>query len=222
MRWLCSLMTLVIVICTSACDRHTNSAPDNPVVLIDPGHGGFDGGAVAEDGTLEKHLNLTISLTLRDMLLVCGVPVAMTRTTDCGLEEDASASIREKKLTDMRRRLSMYDGAALVISIHQNQFTQSKYSGTQLFYSANHSDSVRLARSIQESVVGHIQPQNARELKRATDGIYLLYHADVPAVLVECGFLSNPNELKLLKTSAYQQTLAFAIAAGYWDYQMSM
>ena len=94
-----------------------------------------------------------------------------------------------------------------------------KYNGTQVFYSANHLDSAILAQSVREAVVGWIQPQNTRETKRATDGIFLLYHTTTPAVLVECGFLSNPEEREKLKTPAYQQQMAFAIMAGFWNYQ---
>lgn len=189
------------------------------VVLIDPGHGGFDGGTTAEDGTIEKHLNLAVALCLRDLLFVCGVPVAMTRDTDVGLEEDSSVSIRQRKVSDMKRRLGMYEIADVVISIHQNYFAQPQYSGTQLFYAPNNLKSVVLAEEIRRMVVGWIQPQNTRELKVAGESIYLLHRATKPVVLVECGFLSNYEEREKLKTPAYQQQLAFAIMAGYWNYQ---
>lgn len=219
MRRICFLFCICILLGCTGCSRITDAPTRDGVVLIDPGHGGFDGGAVAEDGTTEKHLNLAIACFLRDMLHVCGVSVEMTRQTDVGLEEDSSASIRDKKVTDMRRRLATYDAASLVISIHQNHFSVPKYSGTQLFYSVNHPDSALLAQAIRESVIGWVQPHNTRELKRATDGIFLLHHTTAPAVLVECGFLSNPEEREKLKTSAYQQQMAFAVMAGYWNYQ---
>lgn len=222
MRLLCLLLCVVFILASLGCSRKVDAPVTDGVVLIDPGHGGFDGGAVAEDGTAEKHLNLAISLCLRDMLYVCGVPVEITRDTDVGLEADSAASVRDKKVSDMRRRLEMYNAASTVISIHQNHFSVPKYSGTQLFYSTNHPNSVTLAQCIQESVVGWIQPQNTRELKPTTDGIYLLYHATCPTVLVECGFLSNPEERDKLKTPAYQQQMAFAIMAGYWNFQDQM
>ena len=190
------------------------------VVLIDPGHGGFDGGTTAEDGTIEKHLNLAVSLCLRDLLTICGVPVVMTRDTDVGLEEDSSVSIRQRKVSDMANRLSMYESAEVVISIHQNYFAQPQYSGTQLFYSRNNESGAVLAESIRRMVVGWVQPQNTRELKAAGESIYLLHRTTKPAVLVECGFLSHPEEREKLKTPAYQQQLAFAIMAGYWNYQL--
>lgn len=220
MRVWCVILCACLLIGSVGCSDAANASAQFGVVLLDPGHGGFDGGAVAEDGAIEKHLNLAIALCLRDFLYVCGVPVEMTRNTDVGLEENSAATIREKKVSDMRRRLSMYNEASLVISLHQNKFTVPKYSGTQLFYSANHPDSVVLAQSIRESVVAWIQPLNTRELKKATDDVYLLHHTSTPAVLVECGFLSNPEEREKLKTPAYQQQMAFAVMVGYWNYQI--
>lgn len=219
MRLVSFLVCVCILLGCAGCARKANTPVQHGVVLIDPGHGGFDGGAVAEDGTTEKHLNLAISLCLRDMLYVCGVPVEMTRQTDTGLEEDSTTSIREKKSSDMHRRLSMYDEASMVIAVHQNHFSVPKYSGTQLFYSGNHPDSALLAQAVRESVVEWIQPYNTRELKKANDGIFLLHHTATPTVLVECGFLSNPDEREKLKTPAYQQQMAFAVMAGYWNYQ---
>lgn len=222
MRWIGFLCSICLLFCCVGCFRTTDVSVYDGVVLIDPGHGGFDGGAVAEDGTTEKHLNLAVALYLRDMLYICGVPVEMTRQTDVGLETNSATSIREKKSSDMKRRLEMYNAASLVISVHQNHFSVPKYSGTQLFYSVGNTASAVLAEEIRAAVVGWIQPQNTRELKKATDGIYLLYHTTAPAVLVECGFLSNPEERDKLKTPAYQQQMAFAVMAGYWNYQSGM
>ena len=219
MRWIGLCLCVCLLFQMPGCAQATDGRVRLGTVLIDPGHGGFDGGTVAEDGTLEKHLNLAVSLYLRDLLHVCGVAVEMTRQTDVGLETDFSATVRNKKASDMRRRLAMYEEASLVISVHQNHFSQSKYSGTQVFYSANHPDSAVLAEDIRSAVVEWIQPQNTRELKKATDSIFLLTHTTTPAVLVECGFLSNEEERNKLKTPAYQQQLAFAIMAGYWKYQ---
>lgn len=217
MRWVSFVIVACIMLNLVGCDMPTSSTPYSGVVLIDPGHGGFDGGASAEDGTIEKHLNLAIAQALRDMLYVCGVSVEMTRSTDVGLEEDSSQPIRNKKVSDMRRRLALYNEAALVISIHQNHFSIPKYCGTQVFYAPHTSDSAALAEAIRRSVVDNIQIDNKREVKQATESIYLLYHTHTPAVLVECGFLSNPEEREKLKTPVYQQQLAFAIVAGYWE-----
>lgn len=220
MRWICLALCISVLLGCVGCSRDVGAPLQTGTVLIDPGHGGFDGGAVAEDGTTEKHLNLAIAQCLRDMLYICGVSVEMTRQTDIGLESSYADSIREKKSSDMQQRLSMYEEAGLVISIHQNHFSIPKYSGTQVFYSPNHPDSVALAETIRQSVIKYIQPQNTRELKQATDGIYLLYHTDTPTVLVECGFLSNPEEREKLKMPAYQQQMAFSILAGFWNYHI--
>ena len=189
-------------------------------VLIDPGHGGMDGGTAAEDGTLEKNINLAISLYLRDILAVCGVPVAMTRESDISIHSPEAESTRTVKVSDMRNRLALYENAGVVIALHQNHFPAEKYHGTQVFYSANHPASLPLAESIRRCVLDALQPENTRELKKATNGIYLLYHTTRPAVLVECGFLSNNTERELLKTPVYQQKMALAIAGGYLTYLM--
>lgn len=218
MRVYCVALCVCLCVCLCGCARRANSDAVTKSVLIDPGHGGFDGGAVASDGTLEKHINLAVSLCLHDLMYVCGIPVKLTRDTDTGLN-DTEGAIRSKKVEDMHNRLEMYQDASVVISIHQNKFTQSQYSGTQLFYSKGNSDSAVLAACIKESVVHYVQPQNKRDIKEATDGIYLLYHTSTPAVLVECGFLSNLGELDLLKSPEYQQKIAFAILAGYLNFQ---
>lgn len=220
MKWLCVYLAICLLLNVVGCAQETNASVPNDMVLIDPGHGGFDGGTSAEDGTIEKHLNLAIALCLHDLLFVCGVPVTMTRDTDLGLEEDSSASIRHRKISDMKRRLAMYESADVVISIHQNYFAQPQYSGTQLFYSQNNNSSAVLAEEIRRMVVEWVQPQNTRELKVAGESIFLLHRTSTLAVLVECGFLSHPNEREKLKTPAYQQQLAFAIMAGYWNYQL--
>ncbi len=186
-------------------------------VLIDAGHGGVDGGASAPDGTLEKTINLAVSLHLRDMLTLFGVPTAMVRDSDMSIHDVGCETIRQKKVSDMKNRLKQYDAAALTVSIHQNHYAVSKYSGTQLIYSANHPSSLPLAQAVREKVVAYLQPTNKREMKAATNDIYLLHHTKRPAILVECGFLSNPIDSENLKTAAYQQRFAFVVAAGILD-----
>ncbi len=189
-----------------------------PCVVVDAGHGGADGGAVAPDGTQEKDLNLSIALSLRDFLTVMGYSVEMTRTEDVMIATEGD-SLRERKVSDMRNRLAQIEQADFAVSIHQNKFTQSQYDGTQVFYSANTESSRVLAESIRASVVSFLQPDNTRELKRGTTDVFLLHHATRPMVLVECGFLSNPAELARLKDAAYQRQLAFAVAAGILRYR---
>lgn len=185
-----------------------------PTVLLDAGHGGADGGAVAPDGTAEKDINLAIALKTRAMLRLFGYEVRMTRETDTALGEAEGGSLREQKVRDMHRRLALYDAADMVVSIHQNKFGQARYHGIQVFYSPHHPMSESVGTALRATMLSLLQPDNTRELKRGEDTVFLLYKTTAPAVLVECGFLSNPEELALLKTDAYRQQLAFAITCG--------
>lgn len=190
------------------------------VVVIDPGHGGFDGGASAADGTVEKTINLQIALQLRDCLQAMGVRTEMTRTEDVGTNDDSARTIREKKTSDLKNRLQMMqrDSDRIFVSIHQNHFSSSAYSGTQVFYSGNHPSSAVLAERIRAAVVHDLQPQNKRECKQSGSEIFLLNQARIPAVMVECGFLSNADETEKLKSETYQKQLAFLIALGILDF----
>lgn len=219
---LASILILLAIIGTyvSFASAEQTNAPAvlDKQILLDPGHGGEDGGTAATDGTLEKNINLAVALNLRDMLRVCGYPVSMTRDTDISIHKADCVSAREKKVSDMHNRLTLYNQSALVISIHQNHFSASKYDGAQVFYSGNVAQSKDLAQSVQQRIVQELQPDNTRQIKKATDGIYLLYHALPPAILVECGFLSNPEECNKLCTPSYQQAMAGAVFAGLLDY----
>ena len=211
------LLAVISVLQIDLRGKQSVAKPDMGYILIDPGHGGFDGGAVAPDGTQEKDINLSISLGLRDMLTILGYDVRMTRQEDTALNQGGS-SIREKKVEDMKKRLALYEQAALVIGIHQNKFEIPKYNGTQIFYSPNKQESKLLADCIRTQVISMLQPENSRELKKAGDTVYLLNKTTVPAVFVECGFLSNPEELERLKNEDYQKQMAFAVACGYMEY----
>ena len=158
-----------------------------------------------------------MSLPLADMLRVMGYQVSLTRTTD-DMVGGVGSTMRERKVNDTKNRLAQAEQAAITVSIHQNKFTQSQYDGTQVFYSGNHEESRLLASAIRESVTGLLQPDNTRELKKGDSNIYLLYKATRPAVLVECGFLSNDAELRRLKDPDYQRQMAFAVAGGILRY----
>ncbi len=194
---------------------------DRSYLLIDPGHGGADGGASTADGALEDDINLSIGLTLRDMLTACGYEVEMTRTEDTSIRHDDDNSNRSWKINDMYNRLELYNGAQMTVSIHQNHFSQSQYHGTQLFYSTNCPESRDIASSIRKQVVAMLQPDNKRELKPASDSIFLLDRTERPAVIVECAFLSNPEEATLIQDPEYQQKMAFAIFCGILQYAPS-
>ena len=204
------------------CPMQAASAQQGPLeILVDAGHGGVDGGAVASDGTLEKDLNLQIALKVAAWLRLLGVRVTMTRETDCSIHDESTQTIRQKKISDIKNRLELLEEsqADLLLSIHQNMYGQSRYRGTQVFYGGGNAWSKPAARSLQQSVQKLLQPENTRQVKQTTKSIYLLYHATKPAVLVECGFLSNADELGLLKQEDYQRQLSFCIICGILDYQ---
>jgi N-acetylmuramoyl-L-alanine amidase len=182
-------------------------------VIIDPGHGGVDGGAVGACGVIEKGINLSISLKLRTFFEQAGFKVIMTREDDRSIHDDNANTVRNQKKSDLYNRLNIIKNnpRALFISIHQNIFEDSKYSGTQVFFSKNNDASELLASTLQNNIKNMLQPQNNREIKKAEKNLFLLYNAKSPAVLVECGFLSNAKEAASLQTNDYQNKMAFAI-----------
>ncbi|MBE6609253.1 MAG: hypothetical protein E7634_01145 [Ruminococcaceae bacterium] len=188
------------------------SADEARIIVIDAGHGGRDGGASGADGTLEKHINLEIAKILRDLLIVSGYETVMTRETDVMLTaEDGKGSA---KMQDLKQRLSIASAYpdALTISIHCNKFPMQSCKGMQVYYSDNET-AKKAASDIQNASV-ILQPYNKRATKKADSSIYLLYRAVSPSVLVECGFLSNPEELGALKTEDYQKKTAMIIFKG--------
>lgn len=197
----------------------TSAIPeDSPVFIIDAGHGGFDGGAVASDGTNEKELNLSVALKLGNILSLSGCNVIYTRTEDKSTDSDGE-TLREKKISDINNRMKLtekYENGKL-LSIHMNKFTSSAVHGAQVFYSAQFEESKRMATDIQQSIALSIQTDNKRSVKPAEKNIFILYYAKIPSVIVECGFLSNPSELENLKSEEYQEKLAFAIASAVCD-----
>ena len=192
---------------------------NNPefTVVIDAGHGGEDGGASSKDGTKEKDLNLSVALQLKSILSASGFNVVLTRSDDSMLYTDKTHG--SLKMQDLKNRLAVANSTenGILISIHMNKFSQEKYSGLQVFYSKNNDKSIEIARSIQQSNHSFLQTQNTREIKPAGSNIYLLDNAKVPAVLVECGFLSNPEECEKLKSTDYQKQLAAVISGAIID-----
>ncbi len=192
-------------------------------VIIDPGHGGVDCGAVASDSTLEKDINLQIALMLDEMLRMAGAETILTRDTDVSIHDITANTIRAKKVSDIHNRFKIIESNPdkIFVSIHQNTYSDSKYKGAQLFYSPNNSESAELAKLIQNSVSSNLQKDNDREIKKCTTDVYLVYHAKSTAVLCECGFLSNREELNNLKNPEYQKQIAFCIFQGILDYYSS-
>ena len=178
-----------------------------PIIVLDAGHGGADGGAVGYDGTLEKDLNLQITKTLADLLRVSGYDVIMTRTEDVMLSTDDG--IGSSKMQDLKQRLSISSEHpdTITISIHCNKFPSASCKGLQVY----HSDSEKaaaLAESVQSSVATILQTGNKRQIKKADSSIYLLHRAKNPSILIECGFLSNPDECASLSDQGYQKQLS--------------
>lgn len=185
------------------------------VILIDPGHGGIDGGAKSQRGTIEKDINLQIALKLKDNLVDKGYTVFMTRETDEGLYQKGS-TIREKKRDDLKRRTEMKKetNCDIFISIHQNMFAQSKCFGAQVWFAANDKSSI-LANTLQDTLKETIKDNNKRVAKPAGDAYLILRdNYEGASVLVECGFLSNPEEESRLKSEEHQNLIVEGISLG--------
>ncbi|MBQ7474870.1 MAG: N-acetylmuramoyl-L-alanine amidase [Clostridia bacterium] len=190
------------------------------VLVIDPGHGGGDGGAVAPDGTTEKDIDLAVAKDIDALSLLFGIPAVMTRTEDELLSDRYPGETGGMKARDLKGRLRVAKeaDAALLLSIHANKFPDESVRGIQVFYSPNGDESRRAAGMIQEYVNANLQPDHVKETKRANSSIYLLDRAKVPAVLAECGFLSNGAELAALKTEEYRASVACAVFAAAAEY----
>ena len=182
-------------------------------VVLDAGHGGEDGGAVSLSGLYEKDLNLSVAKKLKALFEANGIAVVMTRESDVLLYDKNADYHGRKKAMDLaaRREIGESTEHAIFVSIHMNAYPIDRYRGLQVWYSQNDPRSETLAKSIQGMVAAALQPDNTRTVKAANSSIYLLHHLTIPAVLIECGFLSNPDEADLLAQEDYQNELALAI-----------
>ena len=194
-------------------------ANSNITIVLDAGHGGEDGGAQG-NGLSEKDLNLDITLRVATLLRKQGVNVVLTRDTDVLLYDKNSDYEGKKKYQDVRKRLEIANSCEnpVLVSIHMNYFSQTKYSGLQVWYSKNDSRSKILANLIQSNVKSTLQENNTRAIKESTSSIFLLHNATFPAVLIECGFLSNPDEAHALGDANYRQNLANVIFKSIMNY----
>lgn len=182
-------------------------------VCIDPGHGGYDGGAVGrESGEMEKNINLKFAEALESALKNEGAEVVLTRTRDIALAEPGS----ERKRRDLKARVEAAQGADIFLSLHMNEYPDRTQSGPQVFYTAGDAQSRLLAGAIQQSMNASLAP--ARPRSANTGDYYVLREQTLPAVLIECGFLSNAEEEKRLLSPEYQQLCAQSILAGVIDY----
>ena len=185
-------------------------------VVIDPGHGGEDGGAVSPGGVAESQINLAVARRVNDLLRFAGQPTVMTREEDVSIGTGGD-TVRTRKASDIRRRVEIVNETenAVLLSIHQNSLPSSVVThGAQVFWNGEEG-AEDLARVVQDSLNGVINAGNEKQPKRIPDTIYLMRHITAPGILVECGFLSNPEETVRLQDPSYQTKLAAAITAGY-------
>jgi N-acetylmuramoyl-L-alanine amidase len=226
---LCFIFILIFVVLfflTIRANKLQNASGDAsslPTVIVDAGHGGIDGGAIGIDGTVEKDLNLDIAKSLNQILSFYGFNVIMTRTEDIMVCDKDASSIRQQKVSDIHNRFDIIEAnpQAIFVSIHQNKYADSSQWGTQVFYSKNNEKSKALAENIQKAIVSGVQPDNNRIVKKTGTEIYLLYYAKSPAVLVECGFISNYSDVDKLKTDDYRFKMAILIADGIIKYTLN-
>ena len=189
------------------------------VIIIDAGHGGEDPGAIGAGDIYEKDLNLAIALAVGQLLTERGYTVVYTRTEDKMLYSPEENIKGFRKLSDLKNRVKYTEEYpdSLFISIHMNSFGDARYSGLQVYYTEGNTDSTRLAQSIQTAVRIELQQNNNRAVKSGKN-IYLLEKSSATAVLIECGFLSNSEELKNLSDKEYQKQLSFSIVCGIIEY----
>ncbi len=181
------------------------------IIVLDAGHGGADGGASGPDGTRECDLNLAITLKTDAVLGLLGEETLLLRSTDTDLSSSDSKSISQKKVSDIRRRVELTNSqpGAILVSIHCNTYSQEKYHGAQVFYTGGAKE---FGETMQLALKNGVDPTNARMAKAVSPDVYLMNHIKVPGILVECGFLTNQEELTNLKDPDYQTRLAVTIA----------
>ncbi len=213
---------VLLAVCARITERALPTAAEaveRPIIVLDPGHGGLDSGAVGGNGTLEKDVNLSIVRILRDMLELSGFDVVLTRSEDISIYDAGVEGIRNQKLSDMDNRLEIVQSYpdSIFLCIHQNNYTDPKYFGGQMFYNNNTPNNRTLAQ-IMQNKFAELQPGNDREIKLSGDELFLLKSNPNPSLMIECGFLSNPDEEARLSTWEYQQQVAFSIYGGLMEY----
>lgn len=189
------------------------------VLVLDAGHGGEDGGAVSLTGVPESQINLAIVQKLDLLLGLCGQSPVVLRQEDISLHDPSADTLREKKASDLKNRVAMVEGTenGVLLSIHQNMFTDAKYHGAQVFYAPTQG-SQEFAVFTQEVLRQAVDQANERQAKPIPDTVYLMNHITRPAILVECGFLSNPEEEGKLRSEGYQLQLAAALTGAWLQY----
>lgn len=185
-------------------------------LILDAGHGGEDGGASTAAGDKESDINLAIAQKARALMTFLGVEPLLSRETDISLHSSGAETIRQKKVSDLKNRVALIEDTpnAMLLSVHQNYFTDPRYNGSQVFFNSD-DISRQWGEAAQEVLRQVLSPDNDRKAKPMPDGIYLFDHVSCPAILVECGFLSNGEEAALLLTDTYQRKVAMALAGAY-------
>lgn len=191
----------------------------NKVIVIDAGHGKPDEGAQSSNGTTEAQTNLKIALKLQNLLEQSGATVILTRSDEDAIYDLDKTTLKQKKISDIHNRVKIGNesSADAFISIHLNKIPQEQYWGWQCFYKSNDESSQKLAKSIQQNLNDAIQKENKRVAMKI-DNVYIIKHVEIPISIVECGFLSNPEEESLLLTDEYQDKLAWGIYNGILDF----
>lgn len=224
-----SIITIITVCTISICNILQNEKKQiiatvslpvtNKTVVLDAGHGLPDEGAESANGITEASINLTITKKVQSLLEQCGCNVILTRSDENGIYDLDSKTLKEKKVSDIKNRVKIGNesSADIFVSIHLNKIPQSQYYGWQTFFKENNIESEELAKSIQEGLNSSIQKENKRESLKIT-GKYIIEHVEIPTSIVECGFLSNPEEENLLQQNEYQDRIAWGIYNGIMDY----
>lgn len=212
----CALLAMYFCPASEPIQTSASVQSTSCVWIIDAGHGGEDGGAVAADGTKESEINLAVARRVEALLRFLGERTRMTRTTDASIHSPEASSLRQKKRSDLENRVAIVNETqnAVLVSIHQNSLPSSRQThGAQVFFGRVEPGEL-LAESIQKALNISCNAGNEKSKKMIDASIFLLKNVTAPAILIECGFLSNAEETQLLKTEAYQQKLAVTIAAG--------
>lgn len=218
---LLSCAVIVIFLLSIGLYNYADNQPapqtNSDILVIDAGHGGMDGGAVGNEGTMEKDINLKVAMYLKEIAEANGKQVIMTRTEDISLHTTDSAKVRDQKRSDLenRRQILQNNNTGIFVSIHMNKYESADVKGAQVFY-ANNDPSRTLANKIQTSLINGLADGNKRVAKPAPSNLYIFKGCNSTAVVVECGFLSCPEEEKLLATEEYQRKLAQYIYDGIY------
>lgn len=198
----------------------TTSTPvSGKTIILDAGHGTPDEGAESKNGTTEAEINLKITLKIQNLLEQSGCTVILTRSNENSIYDIDSKTLKQKKVSDIKNRVKIGNGSSadIFISIHLNKIPESQYDGWQTFYKEGSEDGAKLAKQIQNNLNEAIQKENNR-VSKTIDNIYIIKNIEIPTTIVECGFLSNPEEEKQLLNDEYQNKLAWGIYNGIIDY----